>query len=313
MTVMTGAEMAERIGLDCLCLQMSPVELAGQLHTLGEVRTRTVAGAAFIEQYGSFPLSADVTEAGLVIGEDGLDLRLNLRAWFWICMLHDPHRKQYSLNVFDRQCRSLLRLASTDRSLLSAWAALYARCEAQVPKFEDRQAFSAREVEAPGLVQDWAAMANVHDHFALLKHYGLSRYEANRLVAPQFSRQLAQGSPIALFERLAASGLELMLFVYSAGSVQIFTGLLAGMQRNQGALVFDMPATDLAASTVFSIQDAPGAESWWVRKPNEQGGVTSLELFDAEQRLIVQVFARRPAGQPEQSAWRAWLDDLEVL
>lgn len=312
MTVMTGAEIAERIGLECRCLRLSAVELAGQLHTLGEVRTRTEAGAAFIEQVGSFPLSEDVTEAGLVIGEDGLDLRLNLRAWFWICMLHDPERGQYSLNVFDRQCRSLLRLVSTDNSQLSGWAVLYARCEAQVPQFDDRKAFIAREVEAPGLLEDWAAMANVHDHFALLKRYGLSRYEANRLVAPQFSRQLAENNPITLFERLAASGLELMLFVYSAGSVQIFTGLLTGMQRNKGALVFDMPATDLAAPTVFSIQHAPGAETWQVRKPNEQGGVTSLELFDAEQRLIVQVFARRPAGQPEQSAWRVWLDALEA-
>ena len=155
-------------------------------------------------------------------------------------------------------------------------------------------------------------MANVHDHFALLKHYGLSRYEANRLVAPQFSRQLAQGSPIALFERLAASGLELMLFVYSAGSVQIFTGRLTGVSESGAELLFDMPASDQAAATCFRVADAPDAQIWRVYKPNQVGGVTSLEFFDAEQRLIVQVFARRPAGQPEHPAWREWLDALEA-
>ncbi len=312
MNVMTGAEMAERIGLECRCLQLAPVELAGQLHSLGEVRTRTSAGAAFIEQTGRFPLSEDVTEAGLVIGEDGLDMRLNLRAWFWVCMLHDAQHQQYSLNVFDRQCRSLLRLSSTAQSQLPVWGALYARCEAKVPQFDDRTAFACREVQAPGLVQDWAAMNNVHDHFALLKRYGLSRYEGNRLVAPQFSRQLPLSGPVALFEQLATSGLELMLFVYSAGSVQIFTGLLTGMRRDHDSLIYDMPATELAAPTLFSIKDAPGAEAWRVHKPSDLGGVTSLELFDAEQQLIVQVFARRPAGQPEQVAWRDWLDALEA-
>ncbi|MEE1866619.1 ChuX/HutX family heme-like substrate-binding protein [Pseudomonas auratipiscis] len=308
---MTGAELAACIGIDFRALQLSSTALAEQLHTLGEVRTRTTAGAAFIEQLGSFPCSEDVSEAGLVIGEDGLDLRLNLRAWFWIGMRHDPRHEQFSLTVFDRQCRCLLTLTSTSGSQLSAWVALYAQSKVALPQFDDRNTFAPREMQAPGLLQDWAAMANVHDHFALLKRHGLSRYEANQLVAAQFSRQLELRSCTALFELLAASGLELMLFIYSAGSVQIFTGVLVDMQRIEGALVFNMPATELAAPTLFSITDASATEVWQVRKPNEQGGVTSLELFDDEQRLIVQVFARRPAGQPEQSAWREWLEALE--
>ncbi|MFK0089854.1 ChuX/HutX family heme-like substrate-binding protein [Pseudomonas sp. NPDC090755] len=308
----TPAGLALTAATDCLCLDLPAAEVAARLHTLGAVRTLTPTSHAWIEQVGCYPQSDDISEAGLVLGDDGLDLRLNLRAWYWVGMIHDVSRNLYSLNVFDRHGRSLLWLASTTGSSLAAWAQLYGQCVARRPDFSPRDAVSLRQPQVPGLVQEWAAMSNVHEHFALLKRHGLTRYEGNQLVAPQFARRLQVGSPVALFRRLAQSGLELMLFVYSAGSVQIFTGQLTGLQAQGEKLVFDMPATALAAATCFSIQEAPDAQTWRVHKPNEQGGVTSLELFDAEQRLIVQVFARRPAGEPEQQAWRQWLDALEV-
>ncbi|CAK9890306.1 MULTISPECIES: ChuX/HutX family heme-like substrate-binding protein [Pseudomonas] len=313
MTQLTAVELNERFGSDCLCLDLPAVDVAAQLHALGPVRTVTPASHAWIEQVGYYPQSDDISEAGLVIGEDGLDLRLNLRAWFRVCLQHDVMRNAYSLNVLDRHAQTLLRLTSLPQSSSAGWAALYSQCVARPSQFIPREAFAKRVVQVPGLVDEWAAMANVHEHFALLKRHGLTRYEGNALVAPKFARQLAQSSPVEVFRRLAASALELMLFVYSAGSVQIFTGRLTGMSEAGAELLFDMPASEQAAPTCFSIADAPDAQIWRVYKPNQVGGVTSLEFFDAEQRLIVQVFARRPAGQPEQLAWREWLDALEAV
>ncbi|WP_327440129.1 ChuX/HutX family heme-like substrate-binding protein [Pseudomonas donghuensis] len=294
------------------CLDLPAVQVAAQLHTLGPVRTRTPASHASIEQLGRYPQSDDISEAGLVIGEDGLDLRLNLRAWHWVGISLDPEVGVYGLSVFDRHGKLLLCLTSTEQSSLAGWAALYGQCVEKPADFSEQPSFSKRNPQVPGLVEEWAAMANVHEHFALLKRHGLTRFEGNALVAPQFARQLAQTSPVAVFRQLAASALELMLFVYSAGSVQIFTGRLTGMSESGAELLFDMPASEQAAPTGFSIADAPDAQIWRVYKPNQVGGVTSLEFFDAEQRLIVQVFARRPAGQPEQLAWREWLDALEA-
>ncbi|QBF26062.1 hypothetical protein EXN22_10270 [Pseudomonas tructae] len=312
MTQLTAVELNERFGTDCLCLDLPAVNVAAQLHALGPVRTATPASHAWIEQIGRYPQSDDISEAGLVIGEDGLDLRLNLRAWFWMCMQHDAVANVYSLNIFDRHAQTLLRLVSLPESSLADWAALYSQCVAKPSQFIPREVFAKRSIQIPGLVDEWAAMANVHEHFALLKRHGLTRFEGNTLVAPRFARQLAQTSPVEVFRQLASSALELMLFVYSAGSVQIFTGHLSGMSESGTELLFDMPASEQAAPTRFRIADAPDAQIWRVFKPNQVGGVTSLEFFDAEQRLIVQVFARRPAGQEEQPAWRQWLDALEA-
>ncbi|WP_028945311.1 ChuX/HutX family heme-like substrate-binding protein [Pseudomonas vranovensis] len=313
MTVLTAAEPGVCLDADCLHLDVPAVEVAAHLHALGPVLTRTPASHAWIEQLGRYPQSDDISEAGLVIGDDGLDLRLNLRAWYWVGVSHDAGAGSYALKVFDRHGRLLLCVMSVPESSLAEWRQLYGRCVERRPEFALKEPFVRRELLVPGLVEEWAAMNNVHEHFALLKRHGLTRYEGNELVTPQFARRLAERSPVALFRQLAGSGLELMLFVYSAGSVQIFTGQLSGMHAYENRLVFEMPATSLAAATCFSIVDAMEAQTWRVHKPNERGGVTSLELFDAGQRLIVQVFARRPAGEPEQVAWRQWLDALEVM
>lgn len=102
------------------CLDLPAVQVAAQLHTLGPVRTRTPASHASIEQLGRYPQSDDISEAGLVIGEDGLDLRLNLRAWHWVGISLDPEVGVYSLSVFDRHGKLLLCLASTEQSSLAA-------------------------------------------------------------------------------------------------------------------------------------------------------------------------------------------------
>ena len=51
---------------------------------------------------------------------------------------------------------------------------------------------------------------------------------------------------------------------------------------------------------------------WQVHKPNRDGGVTSLEAFDAQGGLVLQIFSERREGQPERSEWRQLLDELDA-
>lgn len=312
MPAITAADLCHRLGRDCLSLNLPAADVAAQLYHLGPLSVMTQASHAFIDQIGRFPLSDDIAEAGLVLGDDGLDLRLNLRAWHWLCLTRAPAAECFELRVFDRYGAALLRLASVAGSDLSAFARLYAQGSVELPSFDLREATQARDVQPVGLVDEWAAMGDVHDHFALLKRHGLTRYEGNRGVAPQFARRIGNAGTAALLGQLADSGLELMVFIYSPGATQIYTGKLEGAARHGDSLVFHMPGDEDSAPTRVGIRDTAEAESWRVFKPNAVGGVTSLEIFDAQQRLIVQLFGRRPAGQSEQPAWRELLDRLEA-
>ena len=50
-------------------------------------------------------------------------------------------------------------------------------------------------------------------------------------------------------------------------------------------------------------------EAWVVRKPTEDGVVTSLELFDAQGEAIATLFGKRKPGIPEIEDWRVALAD----
>ena len=47
------------------------------------------------------------------------------------------------------------------------------------------------------------------------------------------------------------------------------------------------------------------ASAWVVKKPTEDGVVTSLELFDADGKQITLIFGKRKPGIPEREEWRA--------
>lgn len=293
-------------------LALPPAELAGLLHRLGRLRVRTSSGPVCIEQVGRFPDSDDVAEAGLVLGPDGLDLRLNLRTWHCALIGHEDDSAAFVLALYDRSGEIVLQLASTADSVPEQWRALFARGERKRPRFAAREPFAGREAQAPGLLEEWAAMGNVHEHFPLLRRHGVSRHEANRLVSPRFARRLADTCAVTLVERLAESGLELMAFVSSPGCTQIYTGRLGLVDVADGCASLRIAAGEEHAKTLLRVDGRSRLELWRVHKPTLEGGVTSLEGFDAEQRLVLQFFARRAAGEPEQPAWRAWLDSLEA-
>jgi putative hemin transport protein len=50
--------------------------------------------------------------------------------------------------------------------------------------------------------------------------------------------------------------------------------------------------------------------AWVVKKPTEDGIVTSVELFDKERNLIAQFFGLRKPGIPELEGWKQLIEAL---
>ena len=51
-------------------------------------------------------------------------------------------------------------------------------------------------------------------------------------------------------------------------------------------------------------------QCWLVRKPTKDGIVSSLEVFDHNGELIIQLFGKRIEGDREDPAWRDILDHV---
>jgi putative hemin transport protein len=95
-----------------------------------------------------------------------------------------------------------------------------------------------------------------------------------------------------------------MAFVGSRGTIQIFTGKVKRTLDHEGWFNVMDPGFNLHL-------DAPRVrDAWVVQKNGERGVATSLELYDADGRIIAQFFGVQKPGYDGGVAWKALTEEL---
>lgn len=314
LSISEGELQAARIGRDVWSLPLTPRDLAARMHQLGRVKALTRSRLAVLEQEGVYPrLSGGGPHMGLMLAPGGLDLRLLFNQWHWTCLIRDvlPAREgvgtlRWSLQIFDRHGRALHKCFALDEEPTPAWQALVKVGNVVPPAFTQMAPSGARPLpQVPELAGEWAAMSDVHQFFGLIRRHGLKRHEANALMEGHFTQSLASGAVEDVLRRAAEQCLPMMLFVASPGCVQIRTGQLVTPERRSGWLNL------FGEQFTLHLDDAAIGHVWRVHKPNRDGGVTSLEAFDAEGELVLQLYAERQEGLPERPTWRRLLEGCQ--
>jgi putative hemin transport protein len=122
--------------------------------------------------------------------------------------------------------------------------------------------------------------------------------QALRLAGDELACELTPGSVRTVLTDAAASGTPIMVFVGSPGCIQIHTG---PVQK----LVPTGPWFNVLDPTFnLHLREDAIARTFIVRKPTNDGTVTSIETFDDAGRTIALFFGARKPGQPERGAWR---------
>ncbi|MHB0774577.1 ChuX/HutX family heme-like substrate-binding protein [Halomonas sp. WWR20] len=310
LAVSEGELQASRLGRDAVTLPLAFHALAARFQQLGRVKALTRSGHAVLEQEGHYPSLEGSSQTGLMFAPGGLDLRLHFSHWHWACLIRDRltngSGERLSIQIFDRHGHAVHKLFSREPWPLKAWQSLEASGNERRPAFTQLAKPVTRPLpSSPGLASDWMAMSDVHQFFALLKRHGLRRNEANALMNGRYTRGLVITALERALTQAAERAIPLMLFVASSGCVQIRSGCVPTPQRERDGLSL------FGEAFTLHLEDAAIAEVWQVHKPNREGGVTSLEAFDAEGELILQVYAERREGQAERSEWRELLRQLD--
>ena len=286
-------------------------ELVGALEVLGPVRVTTQNAAAKHVKVGPFDDVSFNGPVGLVLGEP-IDLRLFTHHWKWAFALEG---EQQGIHIFDVHGRPLMRVdvipesdQGTYRHLLDEFAA------DRAPRVEidpDLDTVELDDIGAlPEVVEsfqaDWRAMEDTHEFFGLLREHDLDRAVAMRIGPPEMVSRLEARVCSQLFADIEAAELPIMVFARSAGCVQIHTGEVQIHGRDAGELQLGGHRFEMAV-----VLDAIG-ECWAVRKPTEDGNVSSIEFYDRRHELCFQVFGERKPGQVELPAWTEMVTDFEA-
>jgi putative hemin transport protein len=282
--------------------------------TLGAVKAITRNEHVVHEKVGTFDHVSVSGSMGLVLNHD-IDLRLFMGHWRHLFLVHDAWGNgtpRASLQVFDASGEAVHKIYSLEDADLSPFHALEAQFRspeqspelAVLPPMKVRPDAPDDSIDVEGFRAHWADLQDTHDFFGLLKDFGVGRHQAMRLADPQFAREVSLASARAMLEGAAARAVSIMCFVGNPGCIQIHTGAI------EKVAVMGPWLNVLDAGFNLHLREDRIASAWVVRKPTRDGIVTSLELFDADNKNFVMFFGERKPGKPEREDWRQLITDV---
>ena len=314
---------AELVALNCgdsvTRLRSDPAslrQLMTEVPALGSVMALSRNNSAVHEKTGVYGKLGGDENVGLYLGE--IDLRIFFNHWAFAYHVAEGERR--SLQFFDAAGSAVHKIYAnqeTDLVQLDRLVMDY-RAEDQSPGQEidpdaalqtDQRLVEPlqadAEVDRTAFHRDWDGLQDVHDFADLLTAHQLDRRQAFRLAGSERAVSL----PVTVLEqaltKAAEQALPIMVFAGNNGIVQIHSGPVKKLLRTGPWFNVLDPGFNLHANTEAF------AEAWLVRRPTEDGPVSSLEVFDRSGYLVLQLFGARKPGHRERSEWQVLLSGLE--
>lgn len=288
-------------------------EIIGSAGSLNEVMALTRNEHCVHERHGVYGELTGNGHVGLINGED-IDLRIFFGPWRhgFAVVEQTGGKPRHSLQFFDGQGAAVHKIYATGKTDMAAWQALVTRftAETQDPAITIAAAPAKAapkadaEIDSARLRAEWAALKDTHDFFPLLRRHKAAREQALRLAGSDFAVRIDNGATRRMLQAAADSGLPIMVFTGNHGMIQIHSGPVKKLVATGPWFNILDPMFNL------HLRDTAVVSSWVVRKPTDDGIVTSLELFDAEGELVVSFFGKRKPGVPELPQWRELVESL---
>ncbi len=284
--------------------------LLGELESLGFANGITRNDSVVHERKGIYLNYSWSPHAALFVGED-IDLRFFPSSWRSVFAVTEGEgsKSRSSVQIFDNFGTAVHKIYLTDKSDITAFDAI-------IEKYRDENQESSQEVEAfhvkphpketrettpdyHTFQKEWINLKDTHHFFGLINKYNLHRIEAlENAPSTHFAEKIGNDGLRKVLLEASRVELPIMVFVGNRGAIGIHTGLVKKIvDHNEWLNVLD-PDFNL------HVRENDIAQTWIVRKPTEDGEVTSLECFDSNGELIVTLFGKRKPGIPEMTEWR---------
>ncbi len=300
-----GQLVAAQVGHGAVRLDAHPDRIMPALTGLGEVMALTRNDSCVIEKVGVYDNYHSGQHATMILN-DAIDLRMFPSWWVSAFAVETPTDKgvRRSVQVFDAAGDAVHKIHLRDTSNLDGWGALIDALKSDDQSdtlvVEPRQ---ATETPKPNpdkldvLRAEWAKMTDTHQFMRLTSKLRMNRLGAYRIAGAPFVRRVAPEAVAQAFEAASAQGTELMVFVGNRGCIEIHGG------RCDTIKVMGPWFNVLDPAFNLHLRADHIAEVYVVTKPTQRGDAISLEAFDADGGLILQIFGRRNGGSDFRPAW----------
>jgi putative hemin transport protein len=279
--------------------------LIPQVQTLGEVMALTRNRSVVHERHGVYQDWHPGPHAAMVLGAE-IDLRMFPKHWVHGFVIRSGPRP--SIQIFDAAGDGVHKIFLGQDSGSAALDRLVAdlRLDDQgdsimlAPRAAVEPAQS-RPDRAGDLRRDWADLTDTHQFLRVVSRLKMNRLGAYRVVGQPWAEALAPQAVADIFYKTAQQDVPIMLFVGNQGCIQIHGGAIERVEPMGPWLNVLDPRFNL------HLRMDHVAEVWLVAKPTRHGLAHSIEAFDADGALILQLFGKR---DPDYARFDALLPDL---
>ncbi|MFD0911857.1 hemin-degrading factor [Ruegeria arenilitoris] len=281
--------------------------LFGQLAGLGEVMALTRNPSCVIEKIGRYDNYHSGQHAAMVLTEE-IDLRMFPTQWRHVFAVERETEAGLcrSLQVFDAAGDAVHKIILRDGSDLGHWGTLVRTLAAEdqsqtmaVAPRKPAEAPKANADKADDLRHEWAKMTDTHQFLRLTSKLKMNRLGAYRIAGEPLARAVDPAAVTGLFEQVRDQQIEVMIFVGNRGCIEIHGGPVRNLQQMGPWFNVLDPGFNL------HLRSDHIAEVWAVDKPTQRGPAISVEAFDADGALILQIFGRRTGEADHRPAWDA--------
>lgn len=305
--VSEGELVASGVEETATCLSADWPAMLKDMPSLARVMCLTRNDHCVHERHGKFEDVSANGPHGLVLGPD-IDLRIFLGRWKSGFAVAEDTRSgpRRSLQFFDAHGTAVHKIyatAGTDMAAFDAWVAKHRAptqsatlaVTAAAPAAVDRP---DADIDVESMRGAWRAMKDTHEFFGMLGKHKVGRVQALRLAGDDLAKRVSTSAVRDALTDAANDGTPIMVFVGNPGCIQIHTGpVVKLMPTGPWFNVLD-PTFNL------HLREDAIADAFVVRKPTDDGVVTSVEAFDAAGQTIAMFFGARKPGKPELTAWR---------
>ena len=295
----------------------SPDAIMPALKACGRVMGLTRNRSVVHEKVGIYENYRPGDHAAMVLTAD-IDLRIFQSQWVhgFALTTETNSGPRHSVQVFDAAGDAIHKVFSHDGTDIAAFEAMMGALTTDEAsdsvELGARAAVDVATTDASKvhiLRKEWSRMTDTHQFMRLTSKLKMNRLGAYRIAGAPFVKALV---PWALNDALVALGqtdIEVMVFVGNRGCIQIHTGPINNVKPMgpwQNVMDSDFNL-HLRADHV--------AEVWAVEKPTKRGLAISIEAFDQNGALILQMFGRRKESNviDHTAAFRALIDTLSTL
>lgn len=295
-----------------------PEALLTALETIGEVLVVTRNDSAVLEKKCFFKGFTFNTQNGLHTAQcasDDIDLRILLNNWrYAFLVIEEQHiGRNKSLQFFDSKGQAVHKIYLTQNSNDRAFAKIIAQfISPHQPTYLDitkekitEQVMPEQDVQWHKVRKSWQEMQSSHDFFQLLIGSKVSRQQAYDNVGSDLAYEIVPEALQQLFELAIRENCALTFAVGNKGCMQFHSGTVNKI--NEHGCWFNVLDDDFN----LHINTHRLTQAWVVRKPQSGGPITTVEFFDHNDRLTLQITVARQDGVPEPTQWRDLVAQLE--